>query len=810
MSINEPFALATYKSALYASVNADNVSVSVQTDGVHVIQLSTLRPVISHTLGPSTSFACSPLAVSNGKIHTIYAPIQSSSELTDEQSQGRVIWIWREDLDSTIADRAEAHKNKTSVVVPHAIARLHYVPELPGQIIVLSPGGIITTLGSENFQVQATWDPQSDGASYMLLKSFIYARIDCSFLPPLEAPQTGAVVVLILADSHSNDIRITVCIASGGESTFATIGNCHTGFKQNEVLDMSCSSSGCFSVLSKSGEWHSFVISSSEDEPIILLQAGDPVSLKNIKISPDASYKSVALLPLTSSHVLLVGVSSSSPEIVLHIWDLQYFVLLASHILPVPSSFASTSSTVSITLASFPSSPPSILLSTTPKSTLINSQALLIISPPSPMPTITKSIVKSKPKSSTAATLSTIFVVPYVIPRVSTIANAMGRARASSAWISLPENQQQNESGDGAVHGGLDKSRKEVLKAMSAAMDGKRPQAANEAFFKWEECRSQAANGRLVYGHEFIKQVLEVVLQPAKNPATVMYSSEVVRHLIKRKVVSNSMLEGGLVRALRAKNDWTSIQLALKILVDVTESEIVETLWNIVSAVQENHRSSGPDCMQIDESGKDIPSLSSFLGHCVNYRTTPAQLRLALRQEQSRTSSNTFGVSTAECTLVILRVLIGWVQYWTDRDVALLPVDKGIREGGDWAANEDEEMRDKGEMPKLDQIASFTEGLLDATFLALLQHPPAEGVLRQLGSLLEAEISFTEAIQPLYGALGDFARAHSKAKHEAEEKGAGVVRTGRENPESWRQRRKRQHEQAGIGIGLYRVEELML
>ena len=117
MSINEPFALASYNNLLYASANADNVSVSVESNGVHVIQLSTLRPVISHTLGPSTSFACPPLTIVNGKIHTIYAPIQSSPELTDEESHGKVIWVWREDLNSTIADQAEAHKNKISVAV---------------------------------------------------------------------------------------------------------------------------------------------------------------------------------------------------------------------------------------------------------------------------------------------------------------------------------------------------------------------------------------------------------------------------------------------------------------------------------------------------------------------------------------------------------------------------------------------------------------------------------------------------------------------------------------------------------------------
>ena len=104
----------------------------------------------------------------------------------------------------------------------------------------------------------------------------------------------------------------------------------------------------------------------------------------------------------------------------------------------------------------------------------------------------------------------------------------------------------------------------------------------------------------------------------------------------------------------------------------------------------------------------------------------------------------------------------------------------------------------------------FTETLVDAIFLALLQHSHAEDVLHQFVILLESEISFTEAIQPLYGAFEDFARAHSKATREATGAGASRSKTGREHSEDWRQRKKRLHEQAGMTIGLYRVEELVL
>lgn len=132
----------------------------------------------------------------------------------------------------------------------------------------------------------------------------------------------------------------------------------------------------------------------------------------------------------------------------------------------------------------------------------------------------------------------------------------MGRASVSAQWIAPREDGETNETDDDVMYGGMDKSRKEVLKEMSDAMEGKRPQAANDAFFKWENNQSQATDKPLVFGHDFVKQVLDVIIQPAKNPSSVMYSSVVIRHLIKRKAVSNSMIECGLIRALKAKDDW--------------------------------------------------------------------------------------------------------------------------------------------------------------------------------------------------------------------------------------------------------------
>jgi hypothetical protein len=82
------------------------------------MQVSTLHPVASHTLGPSTTFSC-PAVTQNtvqggDNIFTTYAAVEGSSDLSTEDS-GRTIWMWRENLSSSLAERASQKKHSTVV-----------------------------------------------------------------------------------------------------------------------------------------------------------------------------------------------------------------------------------------------------------------------------------------------------------------------------------------------------------------------------------------------------------------------------------------------------------------------------------------------------------------------------------------------------------------------------------------------------------------------------------------------------------------------------------------------------------------------
>ena len=160
---------------------------------------------------------------------------------------------------------------------------------------------------------------------------------------------------------------------------------------------------------------------------------------------------------------------------------------------------------------------------------------------------------------------STVLVVPINVPSTSTIANAMGRATAGEKWIAKTPVSPPNGVTNGPTSAGgttrLEASQESLLRKLHTSISQKRPQAADEAFFAWigpEEKRKLDSEGShtVLFGYEFTKQVLEAVLQLDKGASEILYSGNVVRALLERKVVVARMAPAGLLNLLVDRSDW--------------------------------------------------------------------------------------------------------------------------------------------------------------------------------------------------------------------------------------------------------------
>ena len=250
---------------------------------------------------------------------------------------------------------------------------------------------------------------------------------------------------------------------------------------------------------------------------------------------------------------------------------------------------------------------------------------------------------------------------------------------------------------------------------------------------------------------------------------------------------------------------------------DLPESEIIECLRVVVVYHRQQHSA---DAMEVDSHpATAIPSLPSFLSLCTTYPTSQKYLLLALRQH----------LREIEDIMCVAQVLDDWVSKWGARRAAgeerLLPSKKDIRknEHGMWVVvGRKDAGKKQDELPPLEkvfyqlcppkhclccyQVLAFLQTLMDASFLSLLQHPPAHQILKHLRAQLEPEVAFAELVEHLRGPLEPFAVGHEKALKEAaiSEK----ERKKEREKGDWRQRRNEKAMRTDIGV--YQLEALVL
>ncbi|KIM35166.1 hypothetical protein M413DRAFT_20795 [Hebeloma cylindrosporum] len=460
----------------------------------------------------------------------------------------------------------------------------------------------------------------------------------------------------------------------------------------------------------------------------------------------------VSLLALTSSHVLLAAVASQ--EINLLLWDMQFSVLLSSHTLAVPSALSS--SQLHIRLLPGSQTP-------TKNQTHVAGQAILIVSS---MPT---------PDSPTKST-SVLLVVPYSVPTTSTIAAAMGRGGAGKKWIRASEERTSSESEQLSAE---EMARVNVLATMRTAMQGGRPQAAVAAFMKWA---------------------------PQNDEVCLLITKGRIVQLLTRQTLFN-IFSSGVPCVARWYKCLKSIELAFSTVLDISESELMETLQTVVSRHRETPATAARDAMDVDSppssSGDAVPSLPIFLQHVASYPTSRGPLVLAFRTYMKE----------PEDLMAVLQVLNTWLVRRSKMDERLLPTKKDLRKTEQcvWVVVGRKGDKDKKEdIPSLEKITEILQIILDASFLTLLQHQPSHKIIRSLSAILRPEIAFANTIEGLRGFSEPFALAQDKAVKESL-----VTPQEREREKQkgdWRQRRKGVGAAPGVGadIGVYKLEELVL
>ncbi|KZT05551.1 uncharacterized protein LAESUDRAFT_655546 [Laetiporus sulphureus 93-53] len=764
------------------------VTVAVQGDGVHVLDLSTLHPAISHTLGPSVTFSCPPATRTTRKdgitYCTTFAVIDSSPETLPED-RGRNVWAWEEQITGGVMS-GDVQKKRKSALMPHAISYIYAPDDLPDLILVVSHSGELT-VADMDLNLQPTLTEQQIDAESVMLKHFVFPRTSCSFVPNRSVPSHGVIAVSVLKCADHLQL-IVVAIDREGETQ--PVGDCEISLNDPNVAEISFSPSGCLTVLTRAGIWSSFQLHPNPASPSSSFTTSpltESLHLSSLTFiyhgndavtsSSDHRLAELSLLALTSSHVLLSGIlTGGQPEIVLLLWDVQYGVLLTEQRCSVPSTLGRTRHRgihMELVAAS-------------------DGQALLALSP---------SGDSTRPNDGSAL-CSSVLVVPYIVPSTSTIANARGRAAAGQAWLkALPMKMSVQP-------GGMDAGQAWLLSTLSGMLDHRKEQEAERVFVDWVKEQeavlgAQEAEGPKPYlGYIFVKRLLDIVLKapPEEStsgdasanaaPVVLAYLPKLTRFLLEKRAVSNGMVEGGLIAALRMRQDWQSITVAMETVSDLPETDIITLLAETVT----RHRQSASheDAMQVDLPSGTF-SLLAFLALCINYPTSPAALRVALHQQLSEAGS----------LVAVLDALDGWVEHSFAQEIQLLP--DGLKKDAHSILVPVYVESKKVDLPPVDKVLSFIQAILDASFLTLLAHKPAHKLLRTLLSRLQPELAVLSELEALRGPLQPFAKTHAHAVHEGAH---GIPKV--DTSVDWRRRKKATQQQAEMALGLYQMEELVI
>ncbi|TEB32253.1 hypothetical protein FA13DRAFT_1791065 [Coprinellus micaceus] len=478
VSIEEPFQLSSYTSSYrgkqkstgseHVFVNSVSsrskeglVTVTAQADGVHLVDTSSLHSVISHTLGPSTSFSCPAATLGVEGEYTTYAVVEASPDLVDQEEGGRIVWRWRDSLSPVSSEK----QRDTRVIVP-ASERIHglYTTSNPSRILAATQAGRILVLDSSSLEEKGSLSLAMD-----IHRVFLFQSSECSFACK---PSLTTLVTASFDGSGFLNVHVVSLDSNDQLSQSAQFTLSHKG---KAISDISCSSSGCFTVLCKDGSWGSYALSTAQLRPLAR-------PFKLAILSPET----ISITALTSSHVLLAALPPDASPSVAHIqiWDLQYSVLLSSHSLPLPSVFSSSLPGLKLIPA--------------------RGQAILSLSTPN--------------------SVSSLFVIPYSIPPQSTLAVAISKGASTKPWIQsgAPEQRESESKSKGEVE------RERVVASIKSAMASGKVSVAEGAFGAWLKETEEPS-----LDYNFVKELLEVVLSSVgKN--TPPHAPQIVKTLLDR------------------------------------------------------------------------------------------------------------------------------------------------------------------------------------------------------------------------------------------------------------------------------------
>ncbi|KAG8949249.1 hypothetical protein FRC04_008851 [Tulasnella sp. 424] len=572
-------------------------TLTVEANGIHIMDSDADQPLISYTLGPDVQYACPAVSRPEGTDLVTYAVIRRSQGI-ESSLESRTIWAWTSSPD----DPTTLATDRKSYQAPFPVYAVYVPRSLPSKLLVVSTTGTIACLSGDQMLPSQNSTTQGGSPSSVVLKSVIIPRQKCTFAPTSVPP--SAVVLTVVQDADATPgLRLNVTVFDDdGNIDASASGKVDLSNGTSTLRDITVDHTGNVSVLWSDSSWSRYTLSRpSLSESLVLTHHEPPLQLSRQKLTATTA---TSLIHLNTTHVLFASLEPGHTNVDILIWDLQYQAILARRTLSLSSSVPH----------------PRIYL----VPALDTTQALLVV---------TSSLGKAR-----GSAASLVYSIPLGVAANSSLANAIAAAQSTTADGWIESYGEEPSEGEGLMTA----SEKETLDKLDEALTRQGVQAANDVVLQFQQSTGLANLSR-----DFAAEVCKRLLQPLPKAAEHGKAEKLpssVTALLERGLVSNGCVphDMGVIGTIADRSDWAALRLCIQRVKDIPEDALVQVLKLVVSA-NTKHSSPIVNGMDVDSTSSpkrrsaesSVPSLQEFLVQLVQYPTTAGTLRVAMKKHLS-------------------------------------------------------------------------------------------------------------------------------------------------------------------------------
>ncbi|CAG8546961.1 11516_t:CDS:10, partial [Acaulospora morrowiae] len=252
--------------------------------------------------------------------------------------------------------------------------------------------------------------------------------------------------------------------------------------------------------------------------------------------------------------------------------------------------------------------------------------------------------------------------------------------------------------------------------------------------------------------YHFVKTIVEHCISqyPDGKPNMTFWAPEVISDLIRQNVMSNSIVKGGIVKALIDREEWGMLNLALLCIPDIPERDLIHLLKFVISKGGVRKETVNPS----GEIKKETLTVENVLLLIIHAPRNENMMRWNIRQ------------LTESELIVILKILCEWSARHTLTEIIADTMSKKPVDVDDFRNPKNQSPINK--LKKLKKridfrsIIEFLTLILDIHFASFIMNKQFHSLLGDLSDRINHEVEIFESMESMRSCLELYHKRHLK------------------------------------------------